>query len=94
MARKQTLCRHFMGYKRLVRKEGNVLFNDALNTFCLRLYDDGNVVKHDPDSERRNPLPPLHRLLFPISSKGSFMYTILQNSTLVVEHWLELEIAH
>ena len=52
------------------RKEGNVLFNDALNTY-LRLYDVTHMVKDHSDSKRRNPLPP-HRLLFPISSKGSF----------------------
>ena len=27
------------------RKEGNVLFNDALNTFYLRLYGIGQLVK-------------------------------------------------
>ena len=53
------------------RKEGNVLFNDALNTFYLRLYGVGHMVKDNSDSERRNPLLP-HRLLFPISSNGSF----------------------
>ena len=55
------------------RKEGNVLFNDALNTFYLRLYGVGHMVKEQSDNERGNPLPP-HRLLFPISSKGSFIY--------------------
>ena len=57
---------HF-SYLRLygVRKEGNVLFNDALNTFYLRLYDVGHMVKDHSDSERGNPLPP-HGLLFPI----------------------------
>ena len=55
------------------RKEGNVLFNDTLNTFYLRLYGVGHVVKDHSYSERRNPLP-AHRLLFPISSKGSFIY--------------------
>ena len=30
------------------------------------------MVKDNPDSERENPLLPLHRLLFLISSKGSF----------------------
>ena len=54
------------------RKEGNVLFNDALNTFYLRLYGVGHMVKDHSDSERGNPLPP-HGLLFPISSKGSFI---------------------
>ena len=28
------------------RKEGNVLFNDALNTFYLRLYGVGHMVKN------------------------------------------------
>ena len=59
------------------RKEGNVLFNDALNTFYLRLYGVRHMVKDHSDSERGNPLPP-HRLLFPISSKGSFICTIPQ----------------
>ena len=35
------------------RKEGNVLFNDALNTFYLRLYYGvGHMVKDHSDSER------------------------------------------
>ena len=55
------------------RKEGNVLFNDALNTFYLRLYDVRHMVKHHSDSERGNLLPPRHGLLFLISSKGSFI---------------------
>ena len=54
------------------RKEGNVLFNDTLNTFYLRLYGVGHMVKNHTDSERGNLLPP-HRLLFQISSKGSFI---------------------
>ena len=49
-------------------KEGSVLFNDALNTFYLRLYGVRHImVKDHSDSERRNLLPP-HGLLFPISS--------------------------
>ena len=59
------------------RKEGNVLFNDALNTFYLRLYGVRHMVKDHSDSERGNPLPP-HRLFFPISSKGSLICTIPQ----------------
>ena len=54
------------------RKEGNVLFNDTLNTFYLRLYGVRHMVKDHSDSEKGNPLPP-HRLLFPISSTGSFI---------------------
>ena len=39
------------------RKEGNVLFNDALNTFYLRLYGVGHMVKDHSDSEReRKPV--------------------------------------
>ena len=46
-------------------------FNDALNTFYLRLYGVGHMVKDHSDSERGNSLTP-HGLLFPISSKGFF----------------------
>ena len=59
--------------------KGNALFNDALNTFYLRLYGIGNMVKDHPVSERGNPLLP-HRLLFPISSKGSFISIIPQTA--------------
>ena len=57
------------------RKEGNVLFNDALNTFYLRLYGVRHMVKDHTYSERVNPLPP-HGLLFSINNKGSFICTI------------------
>ena len=50
-------------------KEGHVLFNDALNTFYLRLYG-----VRPFDSEKGNPLPP-HTLLLSINSKGSFICT-------------------
>ena len=54
------------------------------------------MVKDHSDSEKGNPLPP-HRLLFPISSKGSFICTIPTDRithttafvTPVVKHWLE-----
>ena len=32
-------------------EEGHVLFNDALNTFYLRLYGVGHMVKDHSDSE-------------------------------------------
>ena len=54
-------------------KEGNVLFNDALNTFHLRLYGVRHMVRDHSDSERENPLPP-RGLLFMINSKGSFIF--------------------
>ena len=57
------------------------------------------MVKDYSDNERGNLLPP-HRLLFPISSKGSFICIIpdrithtMAFVTPVVEHWLEREIA-
>ena len=46
--------------------------------FYLWLYGIGHMVKDHSDSERGNPLPP-HGLLFPISSKGSFIFIIPQN---------------
>ena len=68
------------------RKEGNVLFNDALNTFYLRLYGVRHMAKDYSDNERGNPLPP-HGLLFPISNKCLYAPSNKQ------EHWLEREIA-
>ena len=59
------------------RKEGDFLFNDARDTFYLRLYGARHMVKNHLNRERGNPLPP-HRLLFPISSKGSFICIIPQ----------------
>ena len=53
---------------------GNVLFNDALNTFYLRLYGVRHMVKDHSDSEKGNLLPPL----FLISSNGSFICTFPQ----------------
>ena len=40
------------------RKEGNVLFNDTLNTFYLCLNGVRHMVKDHSDSERGNLLPP------------------------------------
>ena len=39
-------------------RERNVLFNDALNTFYLRLYGVRHMVKDHSDSEKGNLLPP------------------------------------
>ena len=84
-------------YKYLHLRERNVLFNDALNTFYLRLYGVRHMVKDHSDSEKGNPLPP-HRLLLSINSKGCFI-SQRQDSTYhdlyrpVMEYWLEREIA-
>ena len=57
--------------------ERNILFNDALNTFYLRLNGVRHMVKDHSDGEKGNPLPP-RRLLLSINSKGSFICTIPQ----------------
>ena len=64
--------------------------------FYLRLYGVGYMVNDLSDSERGNPLPPLHGLLFLINSKGSFMHHPTDRIsyttaflTPVMEHWLE-----
>ena len=82
------------------KKEGNVLFNKALNTFYLQLFGIRHMVKDHSNSEKGNPLPSLYRLLFPISSKGMFymhhptdrIVHTMAFVMAVVEHWLEQEI--
>ena len=68
-------CVTFATHKQ--RMDGHVLFNDALNTFYLWLHGVRHMVKDHSDSKRGNLLPP-HGLLFPISSKGSFICIIPQ----------------
>ena len=53
------------------RKEGNVLFNGALNIFYYRSYGVGRIVVKDySDSEIGNLLPPLNMRLFFIIGVG------------------------
>ena len=56
------ICVYTEAFIDRVARERNVLFNDALNTFYLRLYGVRHMVKDHSDSEKGNPLPP-HRLL-------------------------------
>ena len=56
-------------------KDGNVLFNDTLNTFHLRLYGVEHMVKDYEDSQRGNSTTPLHGLRLSTSGKGSFTRT-------------------
>ena len=49
-------------------KEGNVLFNDALNTFYLWLYVVKHMVKDHSDCERGN-LPPHTGYSFPLAAR-------------------------
>ena len=50
--------KHTSYNKNVFAREGSVLFNDALNTFYLRLYGVGHMEKDHSDSKRGNPLPP------------------------------------
>ena len=52
-------------------KEGNVLFNDALNTFYLRLYGVRHMVKDHSDRERRNLLSSHGLLALKVTSRSS-----------------------
>ena len=56
------------------KKEGNVLCNDAVNTFYLRLYGIRHMVKDHSDSEIGKPCSHMGY----ISSKGSFICIIPQ----------------
>ena len=60
-------------------KGGNVLFNDALNIFYLRLYEIGHILARE-ETRCRN-YATSHR----IAHTTAFV-------THVVEHWLEREI--
>ena len=68
------------------------------STHFIYGYMASDMVKDHSDSERGNPLPP-YGLLFPNSSKGSFICTITQIAnaltfvTPVKVHWLERKIA-
>ena len=97
-----TICRRTANLPGLAwqnerRKE--MFYLTTLSThFYLRLYGVRHMVKDHSGSEKGNPLPP-PRILFPISSKGSFICTIPDRIahttafvTPVVEHWLEREI--
>ena len=78
---KATETNVILQYKTSWKWQGNVLFNNALNTYNLRLYGIIHMVKDHSDSERGNPLLP-HGQFFPINSKGSFICTIhRQDST-------------
>ena len=52
-------------YVKSRRKE---MFSLMTQSTHLRLYGVRRMVKDHSDSERGNPLPPLHGLLFPIRS--------------------------
>ena len=65
------------GASLMTGRKGNVLFNNALNIFYFMVIWHRTYGKGHSDSDRENLLPS-HGLLFPISSKGSFICTIPQ----------------
>ena len=71
-----------------LRKERNVLFNDTLNTFYLRLYGIGHMVKDHMGSfsNYQKGFIYMHHPTDRIAHTTAFV-------TLVVEHWLERDIA-
>ena len=82
------------------RKEGNVLFNNALNIiFYLRLYGVGHMVKYHSDSERK-PAAATWATLSDYQQGFFYMHYPTDRIayttafvTPVVEQWLEREIA-
>ena len=78
------------------RKEGNVLFNDALNTFYLRLYGVIQMVEDHSEEIRCRHMG----YSFLLAARVLYMHhpTDRKTHTMafvtpVVEHWLEREIA-
>ena len=63
----------------VIWKKGKEMFYLMTHSthFIYVLHGVMHMAKDHSDSERGNPLPP-HRLLFPISSKGSFICIIPQ----------------
>ena len=60
------------------RKDGNVSFNGALNTFNLWVYDVEHMVMDWSLREEENPVSSCHGLLSQISSNESFKCIIPQ----------------
>ena len=76
------------------REEGNVLFNDTLNTFYLWLYGVGHMVKCHSDKKEETCF---HHMGYTFRSAARFFYKhhptdriahTIAFVTPVVEHWL------
>ena len=67
----------------VIRRKEMFYLTTHLTHVYLRLYGDRHMVKDHSDSERGNLLPE-HGLIFPISSKGSFIYIIPQRGCLQI----------
>ena len=75
-----------------VRKEENDLFNDAFNTFYLRLYGIKHMVQDHSHRKRGNRLA-ARVLLHASSHRQDNTWHTTAFVTPVVEHWLEREIS-
>ena len=64
-----------------MKKEGDVLFNDTLNTFYLRLSGIGHMVKDHLDSERRHLCHHYMCYSFRLAAKALFRHHPRQDST-------------
>ena len=73
LVKKRKRKRGMVGGSEMGEGEGNILFNDTLNTSYLCF-----MVKEHSNIQRGNLQLPLHGILFPISSKGSFIRIIPQ----------------
>ena len=76
------------------KKEGNVLFNEALTTFYLRLYGVRHMVEDHSYSKKGNPLAPYRQGFFYMHYSTDWIRHTTAFVTPVTEHWLEREIAH
>ena len=65
------------GFSDLYEGRTEMFYLTTHSTHFIYDYMASDMVKDHSDSEKGNPLPP-HKLLFPISSKGSFICTIPQ----------------
>ena len=72
----------FYNVKRV--NEGNILFNDTLNTYLFTIIWWRSYLLLSMTAviyDRRSPLRPLHGPVFPINSKGTSICTIPQDNT-------------
>ena len=72
---------------------GNILFNDALTTFYLRLYGVRHMVKDHSDIERGYSLPPHRQGFFYLHHPTHRIIHTTAVVTPVVVHWLDRELA-
>ena len=63
-------------------RDGNVLQQHTQNILFLQLFGNGHIAKDHSDSERGNPLPSLHGLLFTIRSGQVRVFNVHNQSKL------------